>query len=220
MRLAREGWPFVLPGLGAAILLFALGYPIGGAASLALATGVALFFRDPARHFDGPADVLLAAADGKVLSVEEVEADFADGQRRQRIVTFLSVFDVHVQRCPTGGEVVATKLTRGAKVAAFRDDAGEVNERFLTVIRTPAGELVGVVQIAGLVARRVVGYLSEGDRIERGEHLGLIKFGSRVDLYVPPGYNIEVQPGDRVVAGETPMATPQDGHPPDGQPAE
>ncbi len=208
MRLAREAWPFILPGLGAALILFALGRPIGGAVCGALAVAIALFFRDPARHFDGPEDVLLAPADGKILAVEEVEADFAGGERRQRIVTFLSVFDVHVQRSPTSGDVVGWKLTRGAKVAAFRGNAGEVNERYLTVIRTPAEELVGVVQIAGLVARRVVGYLSEGDRIGRGEHLGLIKFGSRVDLYVPPGYIIEVRPGDRVVAGETAMARP------------
>ena len=206
MRLAREGWPFILPGVGAAVVLFAVGKPLGGGICLALAMAVALFFRDPSRRFDGPAGILLAPADGKILRVDEVEADFAGGERRHRIVTFLSVFDVHIQRCPTGGDVVETRLTRGAKVAAFRADAGEVNEQFLTVIRSDHGELVGVVQIAGLVARRVVGYLSHGDRVGRGDHLGLIKFGSRVDLYVPHGYIIEVRPGDRVVAGETPMA--------------
>jgi len=209
MKLAKEGWPFVLPSLGLAVLLFASGRPGWASGLLALALCTALFFRDPQRRFQGASDILLAPADGKVLRVDEVDADFAAGKMR-RIVTFLSVFDVHVQRCPTGGEVVETRLRRGAKVAAFRSDAGEVNEQFLTVIRTPPGELVGVIQIAGLVARRVVGYLARGDKIERGQHLGLIKFGSRVDLLVPPGYMIEVEPGDRVVAGETPMARPTD----------
>ena len=208
MRLAPEGWPFILPSLTAALVLFGFGRSTWGVALLLLAVGTALFFRDPARSFDGPPGILLAPADGKILKVDTVEADFAGGGRRQRIVTFLSVFDVHVQRSPTSGEVVETRLRRGAKVAAFRSDADEVNEQFLTVIRSESGELVGVIQIAGLVARRVVGYLSEGDRIGRGEHLGLIKFGSRVDLLVPPGYIIEVEPGDRVVAGETPMARP------------
>lgn len=215
MRLAPEGWPFVLPWLALAGVLFALAQPRWASACLVLALGVALFFRDPARSFDGPVEILVAPADGKVLRVDTVEADFAESAERQRIVTFLSVFDVHVQRSPVGGEVVGSRYRPGAKVAAFRPEAGEVNEQQLTVIRTDSGELVGVVQVAGLVARRVVGYLSQGERVERGERLGLIRFGSRVDLLVPPGYIIAVEPGDRVVAGETPMARPAAGAPDD-----
>jgi phosphatidylserine decarboxylase len=206
MRLAREGWPFILPSLVAALALLALGRPLGAAILFLVAIATALFFRDPARRFDGPPEVLLAPADGKILAVDEIDAAFAGGERRQRIITFLSVFDVHVQRAPVGGEVVASKLERGAVVAACRPEAGGIEERRLPVIRTPGGELVGVVQIAGRLARRGVGYLDVGDRIGRGEHLGLIKFGSRVDLILPPGCIIEVGPGDRVVAGQTPMA--------------
>lgn len=178
-------------------------------AAILAAGGLAtlLFFRDPARDYEGPAGDLLAPADGKVLAVEEVPSELLGGERLQRVITFLSAFDVHVQRCPAAGEVVRTEFTAGAKVAAFRSDAGEVNERLLTLIRTPSGDIIGVQQIAGLMARRVVGYLEAGDRVERGDHLGLIKFGSRVDLLVPVGYEIRVRPADRVRAGETVMVS-------------
>lgn len=208
MRLAPEGWPFIFPWLGLAVLLFALAHPRWASACLLVALCTALFFRDPSRRFEGGEEILLAPADGKILRIDEIEADFVDGDRMQRIVTFLSVFDVHVQRCPVDGEVTETRFQPGAKVAAFRPRAGEVNEQKLTVIRTGSGELIGVIQIAGLLARRIIGYLAQGDRVERGQHLGLIKFGSRVDLLVPLGYIIEVQPGDRVRAGATPMARP------------
>ncbi len=210
MRIAPEGWPFALPWLIPAMLLFALGRPGWAAGCLLAGLATALFFRDPRRTFDGADDVVIAPADGKIVKVDEVDAEFA-GARRTRIVTFLSVFDVHVQRCPVAGEVVESRLRSGAKIAAFRPEADEVNEQRLTVIRSESGEAFGVVQIAGLVARRVVGYLREGDRVERGQHLGLIKFGSRVDLLVPTSYIIEVRAGDRVRAGSTALARPDPG---------
>ena len=167
---------------------------------------VLLFFRDPRRHFAGTDDVLSAPADGKVLSVDVVEDPAVGPGRFRRVVTFLNVFDVHVQRVPGPGQVVKSELQPGAKVAAYRPDAGVVNEQQVTVLRRDNGDLIGVRQIAGLVARRVVGYLHAGDRAERGRLLGVIKFGSRVDLLVPETYEILVRPGDRVRNGETPMA--------------
>jgi phosphatidylserine decarboxylase len=169
---------------------------------------VLLFFRDPARGSSAPADVLLAPADGKVLSVDVIEDPEVGQGRRRRVVTFLSVFDVHVQRAPTAGEVIASHTRPGEKLAAYRPEAGARNEQHLTVLRQGGGVVVGVRQIAGLVARRVVGYLREGNRVERGQLLGVIKFGSRVDLIVPENYEILVRPGDRVRNGETPMARP------------
>ena len=207
MRIAPEGWPFALPWLLPALLLLWLRQPVWAGVCLLAGVATALFFRDPRRSFDGPDDVVVAPADGRILKVDEVDADFA-GARRTRVVTFLSVFDVHLQRCPVGGEVVESRPRSGAKVAAFRPEADEVNEQRLTVIRTAAGEAIGIVQIAGLVARRVVGYLRQGERVERGQHLGLIKFGSRVDLLVPTGYIIEVGAGDRVRGGATAVARP------------
>jgi phosphatidylserine decarboxylase len=213
MTFAKEAWPFVLPFALVAVALAATGRWGWTAAAVVLALAVLLFFRSPARRFDGPASMVLAPADGKVLRVEEVEDPAVGPGRYRRVVTFLSVFDVHVQRAPVAGEVVVSQLTRGRKVAAFRGDAGEVNERHLTVIaRRGDGAKIGIRQIAGLVARRVVCYLDSGDAVQRGELMGVIKFGSRVDLLVPASYRVLVEPGDRVAGGRTAMAeAPEDG---------
>ncbi|HYL05803.1 MAG TPA: phosphatidylserine decarboxylase, partial [Thermoanaerobaculia bacterium] len=184
---------------------------LGWAAAAGIAgLGLLAFFRDPARRFDGEPDVVLAPAAGLVTLVDLVEdpAPELEPGSYHRVVTFLSVFDVHVQKTPAGGEVIASRHASGRKVAAFRTDAGEVNEQHLTVIRRPGGELIGVRQIAGLLARRVVCYLAAGERVERGEPLGLIKFGSRVDLLVPASYRLLVKKGDRVRNGATPVAAP------------
>ncbi len=206
MSFAREAWPFVLPFvvLGAGLLVFK--HPAWGIASLVLGLLVLLFFRDPHRRFEGEDDIVLAAADGVVTQVDTVEDASVGPGRFQRVVTFLSVFDVHVQRVPTSGEVVASSLARGRKVAAFKVNADEVNELHLTVIERPDGARVGVKQIVGLLARRVVCYLEIGQRIERGQHLGLIKFGSRVDVLVPESWEILVKKGDRMKNGATPLA--------------
>jgi phosphatidylserine decarboxylase len=206
LRFAREGWPFVVPFPLLALLLLWAGRPGWAALTGALGAGVLLFFRDPPRRFHGDAGVVLAPADGLVTGVDTVEDAEVGSGRFHRVVTFLSVFDVHVQRVPTSGEIVLSQLRRGRKVAAFRRDAAAVNEQHLTVLRRPGGDLVAVRQIAGLLARRVVCYLAAGRPVERGEHLGLIKFGSRVDLLVPASYRVLVNKGDRVRNGATPMA--------------
>jgi len=206
LTFVREARPFTIPPLAAALLLALLGFPGWAAGCLLLAVAVLLFFRNPRRTFDGDSDVVLAAADGRILRVDEIDDPELGGGRVQRIVTFLSVFNVHVQRSPVAGEVITARFREGAKVAAFRPQAGEVNEQRLTVIRVSADEVVGVRQIAGLVARRVVGYLERGAQVERGDLLGVIKFGSRVDLLLPLDYKIEVTVGDRVRTGSTPMA--------------
>ena len=209
MTFAKESWPFVLPFALAGGVLLALGHPGWGAGLLVAGFLVLLFFRDPRRVYDGEDGVVLAAADGLITRVDEIEDPEVGPGRHQRIVTFLSVFDVHVQKVPAGGAVVASRYTVGRKVAAFREDAGEVNEKHLTVIRRESGDLVGVRQIAGLLARRVVCYLNEGDRVSRGQPMGLIKFGSRVDLVVPAGSRVLVKKGERVKNGVTPMAVPE-----------
>ncbi len=208
MSFAKEAWPFVVPFAVLAAGLFAFGRPGWGWAAAAAAVLVLLFFRDPRRRFDGDPEVVLAAADGLVTRLDAVEDPAVGPGRWRRVVTFLSVFDVHVQRTPVAGRVVASELTRGRKVAAFRADAGRVNERHLVVLERAGGDLVGVKQVAGLVARRVVCYLESGEVVERGEHLGLIKFGSRVDVLVPEHYEVLVRKGDRVRAGVTPVARP------------
>jgi phosphatidylserine decarboxylase len=208
MKIAKEAWPFVLPFVFLAGLLFVLGRPGLAAASLVAGLLVLLFFRDPRRAYEGEVGVVLAPADGLVTRVDTIEDPELGPGRHHRIVTFLSVFDVHVQRVPAAGEVLVSRYARGRKVAAFREDAGDVNEKHLTVIRRPNGDVIGVRQIAGLLARRVVCYLKEGDHVHRGQSMGLIKFGSRVDLLVPESYRVLVKKGDRLQNGATPAAQP------------
>jgi phosphatidylserine decarboxylase len=192
---------------GAAILYW-IGRPGWAVAALVAGLLVLLFFRDPARRYEGEVGVVLAPADGLITRVDTIEDPEIGPGRYHRIVTFLSVFDVHVQKVPAAGEVIASRYAAGKKVAAFREDAADVNEKHLTVIRRQNGDTLGVRQIAGLLARRVVCYLKEGDHVHRGQPMGLIKFGSRVDLLVPETYELKVKKGDRVKNGATPMALP------------
>lgn len=206
MRIAKEAWPFVLPclafGAGAALA----GFFWTGVLLLVLGFLVAGFFRNPTRRFDGPEDSILAPADGRVLSVERVEdPDLAEGEY-WNIATFLSVFDVHVQRCPAAGRVVRAVYRKGLKLPAFRPEAGVKNESWTTVFELANGQRIAVRQLAGLIARRVVGYLREDQHCRRGDLLGIIKFGSRVDLLVPVAMKVAIRPGDRVRAGETVVA--------------
>jgi phosphatidylserine decarboxylase len=206
MSFAKEAWAFVLPLVAIAAALFWFERRVAAIAVLVVSFLVLLFFRDPRRHYDGPEGVVLAAADGLVTAVDEVvDPEIGPGPYR-RVVTFLSVFDVHVQRSPVAGEVVFSALLRGQKLAAYRADVGDKNERYTNVFQRPNGDRIGVRQLAGLIARRVVSYLGKGDRVERGALMGVIKFGSRVDLYVPASYEILVRKGDRVRVGETAMA--------------
>lgn len=208
MTFARESWPFVLPFVALALALYLAGHPRWALVVLLVAFLVLLFFRNPRRRYEGDAGAVLAAADGLVTQVDQVEDPAVGPGRYHRVVTFLSVFDVHVQRAPAGGTVLASQLTRGRKVAAFRQDAGTVNEQHLTVLELSSGERIGVRQIAGLVARRVVCYLEPGETVARGQLLGLIKFGSRVDLLVPASYRLVVKKGDRLKTGLSPVAFP------------
>jgi phosphatidylserine decarboxylase len=197
---AREGWPFVLvPGVVGA--LFAL----AGRRRLALpfvATALASlgFFRDPERTTPVSPNGVIAPADGRVTIVDEPEDSFVGPATRVSI--FLSPFDVHVTRSPIPGLVVGTVYTSGRFLPAYRPEAGAENERCAVHIEG-AGTRVTVVQIAGVVARRVVCRVGAGDKLEAGERFGIIRFGSRTDCYMPRGTQVLVQPGDRVVGGET-----------------
>lgn len=206
MRFAREGWPFVLPFVALAAVVGLLGSFWGTSLCLLLAIAVLLFFRDPPRRFEGGPELLLAAADGIVTGVDEIEEPALGPGRFKRVITFLSAFDVHVQRLPASGTVIESTYRPGRKIAAFLAHADRVNQWHLAVIERPNGDRIGVRQIAGLLARRVVCHLREGQAVERGDHLGLIKFGSRVDLLVPCTYEVLVAEGQRLRNGETPVA--------------
>lgn len=208
MTFARESLVFVLPFVAAAFLLALTGAYRWALAATIVGLCVLLFFRVPRRDFDGPPDAVLAPANGRVTHVGRIEEPLVGEGELLHVVTFLSVFNVHVQRSPVAGTVAESLYTPGRKVAAFRDDAGDVNENQLTVLHTDSGERFGVRQIAGLLARRVVSHVEPGDALRRGELMGLIKFGSRVDLILPPSYRVQVQVGQRLVEGESVVAVP------------
>jgi phosphatidylserine decarboxylase len=206
MRFAKEGWPFVVPFLAIAAVLFAFGLALSGGLALALGGGVLLFFRDPKRTFSGPAEIVTSAADGLVTRVDRVRDVDLGNQEYLRVVTFLSVFDVHVQRAPIAGTVTKSVPRAGKKLAAYRKEVDTMNQSHLTVLRGRDGQEIGVRQIVGLVARRVVPYLRVGQAVERGGLLGVIKFGSRVDVLMPGHYRPLTKVGERVRCGETPIA--------------
>lgn len=201
----RDGHKFIAIGLIVTLLLFLLWAPLGWIAAL-ITAWIIYFFRDPDRVTPLREGLVLAPADGKISLIETVRppAELGLGdEERVRISIFLSVFDVHIQRAPVAGRIVRSLYIPGAFLNAALDKASEENERRSIVIETPAGTKVGVVQIAGLVARRIVTLAAEGDSLGAGERFGLIRFGSRVDTYLPPGAFPAVAIGQRAIGGET-----------------
>lgn len=194
---AREGWGYVA-GL-CAIGLLAL--PLGGWAWAlvfwAMGAAVACFFRDPHRTPPDEPGAVLAPADGRVVEV----ASTGDGGGVVRI--FLSPLDVHINRSPVAGRIASVRYRRGRFLAAYKEDASSVNEQNALEIETEAGGRFGVVQIAGVLARRIVCWRKAGDLLGAGERFGLIQFGSRTDLHLPGGYDIIAREGQRVRGGET-----------------
>ena len=165
------------------------------------------FFRDPERYFDSKDNQLLSAADGKICFIGEenppVETQFKE--KMKKISIFMNVFNVHVNRSPVDGIIEKIIYKNGKFFNASLDKASEHNERNSFIIETNTDKIV-VVQIAGLIARRILSFISEGDKIDKGDRIGLIRFGSRVDIYFPSTYEIKVNQNDIVVAGETIIA--------------
>jgi phosphatidylserine decarboxylase len=202
---ALEGWVRCAFPLLAGTALLALGQRRAGAAALAIASLVLLFFRDPERVPAGGAADFVSPADGKVVAVDRARMPGYFPAEVLRISVFMNVFDVHVNRIPFDGRVVSVRHLPGRFRFADREGAGIENERVEVLLEDAAGRKALLVQVAGFVARRIVCRLSPGDEVARGERLGLICFGSRVDLYLPEGYAARVLPGDRVRAGVTPL---------------
>lgn len=204
----RDGYKFIAIGAGLT-LVFMLLLPFIGWLMLLLTLWVVYFFRDPDRVTPLRAGLVIAPADGRIIAIQRMrppmELGLGDAER-VRISTFLSVFDVHVNRSPVPGRIVRSLYVPGAFLNAAFDKASEQNERRALVVETPGGEEVAVVQIAGLVARRIVTFAGEGDTVGVGQRFGLIRFGSRVDVYLPPEKTALVAIGQRAIAGETVLA--------------
>ncbi len=204
----RDGYKFIAIGAGVSLLLFLLWPPLAWLAVLVTAWMI-YFFRDPTRVTPLREGLVVAPADGRICAIERVrppaELGLGDAQRL-RVSIFLSVFDVHINRAPMAGRVIRSVYVPGSFLNAAVDKASEENERRGIVIDTgPDGE-VAMVQIAGLIARRIVTFVEQGDTVGVGERVGLIRFGSRVDLYLPPGRGALVAVGQRAVGGETVVA--------------
>ncbi|MHA6796824.1 phosphatidylserine decarboxylase [Pseudonocardia bannensis] len=181
---------------------------------LAATAGVAAFFREPRRVPPTRPGIVLAPADGTVATVSEVlppaELDLPR-EPAPRVSVFLSVLDVHVQRIPANGRVLAVEYRAGKFLSADLDKASEDNERSALLLETAGGARIGVMQIAGLLARRIVCEVGPGAEVAAGETYGLIRFGSRVDTYLPAGSRVLVAPGQRTIGGETVLAELPDG---------
>lgn len=198
MSIAKEGYPYIAILGVAAIAAFLAGWKWPGAIFLILAAFVTFFFRDPDRTFEGTERQIASPADGKVVSVRK-----ENGQ--EAISIFLSVFDVHINRAPITGKVSAVDYYKGKFLLAFDERASGENERN-SITMEGQGHKIRFVQIAGLIARRIVCWSKPGETLAVGDRIGLIKFGSRVDVFLPAGSKVYVKRGDRVIGGKTALA--------------
>lgn len=203
--IAREGYPFILP-----LVIFAISSAVLGVTWLfiglsCVAIFVIWFFRNPERNTPNVPKMLVSPADGKIIRIDEVERNDLIKGRFKKISIFMNIFNVHVNRIPYSGQVQSIVYHKGMFLSANMDKASDNNERNSVVIRTDDGREILTVQIAGLIARRIVCWLIEGTEVRRGERFGLIRFGSRLDVYLPLDSTIAVKIGDRVRAGETPL---------------
>jgi len=194
---ASEGWPFIIPLAVVTAILFAFGWRNTAFVALALTLFVLFFFRDPERPVAEGAGVVVSPADGKVIVIKDIFEPTYLKKDVKQISIFLSVFNVHVNRAPIGGTVEAVKYNPGKFHVASVDKASLDNEQTAMVIATGQQKVL-VKQIAGLIARRIVCYAKPGDSIKKGERYGLIRFGSRVDIFLPKDAEIKVKLGDRV----------------------
>lgn len=201
---AKEGWPF----LAAAVVIALIVSIAWGWWSIPLwlaALFILQFFRDPARNVPGDRDAVISPADGRIVAVERSRDPYLD-RDALKISVFMNVFNVHSNRSPVDGEVKKRWYYGGKFLNAALDKASMENERNALWIRTDKGVDVTCVQVAGLIARRILCYVQANDRLRRGQRFGFIRFGSRVDVYLPPGAAPQAAIGDKVYAGETILA--------------
>ncbi|HYL31868.1 MAG TPA: phosphatidylserine decarboxylase [Stellaceae bacterium] len=203
-----DGWRFILIFAAVTLILFWIAQPLGWLGVIATIWCVT-FFRNPWRVTPQREGLVVAPADGVIVAVDEAvpppELGMGDAPMR-RIGIFLSIFDVHVNRVPAAGRVVKAAYRKGKFVNAALDKASEDNERMAIRLALPDGAEIAVVQIAGLIARRILCELTEGQNVIAGQRLGLIRFGSRTDLYLPPSWSHFAIVGQRMVGGETVLA--------------
>jgi phosphatidylserine decarboxylase len=203
--IAREGWVFLAIAVAAALLLSATGHWLVGGVAWLAALFILQFFRDPPRTIPHAPNAVLSPADGKVVRVERTRDPYLQ-RDALKISVFMNVFNVHSNRSPVDGIVVGAWYHAGSFLNAAMDKASLENERNALHLRTASGHDVTCVQVAGLIARRILCYVKPGDTLSRGQRYGFIRFGSRVDVYLAPDAVPKVVVGDAVYATETLLA--------------
>jgi phosphatidylserine decarboxylase len=203
--IAREGWPFL--AIAVALALAATAFCAAWSVLLwIIALFVLQFFRDPPREVPQGDGLVLSPADGRVIKVERTRDVY--GQRDAILVSvFMNVFNVHSNRSPADGAIQTVQYFSGKFVNADLDKASTENERNAIVMQTAGGQIITFVQVAGLIARRILCYVKPGDMLVRGQRYGFIRFGSRVDVYLPLDAQVKVSIGDKVAATSTVLAT-------------
>ncbi len=206
MKIAREGYPLILTGAALTILAFVLGGKAVGTILLIVTLAVTAFFRDPDRVIPTGEGLIVSPADGKIVSIVDLKPDANSSTLTTRISIFLSPLDVHINRIPVTAKIEEVIYQRGKFMAAYKDEASSRNEQNTIELADERGRRLRVVQVAGVVARRIVSRVHQGLDVQRGERFGLIMFGSRTDSYLPGDCKIEVAEGQRVKGGETILA--------------
>jgi phosphatidylserine decarboxylase len=196
--MASEGWPFIVPLLGGALLLWIAGITWGGLILILLAAGVGLFFRDPERFPPTEPGAILAPADGRVVRI----GPSLDGRQGTEVSIFLSLFDVHINRAPCAGRVEEVLPSPGTFRVAWKEDASRSNAQTLIHLKGGPRDIF-VRQVAGILARQIVTWVHPGQEVQAGERIGMIRFGSRVDLLLPEGIHPRVRIGDQVRGAES-----------------
>jgi phosphatidylserine decarboxylase len=205
MRIDPAGWPFVLGGSALAVVAWLLGGLVYGAPLLALPAFFLFFFRDPDRAHHAPAEGVVSPADGRVMVAGAPTGEAVPPGRWQQISIFLSPLDVHVNRIPVSGRVTSVEYHPGRFLPAYRRESGDLNEHTEVVIEQ-RGQQVVVRQIVGVLARRIVCRTKEGAEVRAGDRFGVMKFGSRMDVFLPADATIHVEVGQAVVGGVTVVA--------------
>jgi len=201
---AREGLPFIFIGAFLTVLFLYFGFVLLTTLTGVLCLFTMFFFRDPTRETQVPEKSVLTPADGKVLEIRHLKDENNPlGAPAVKVSVFMSLFSVHVNRIPVGGKILTILYNPGKFFSANLDKASEQNENNSITLQTDDGRRIVLVQIAGLIARRIVCWIKEGDHVKTGQRFGLIRFGSRLDLYLPYDSRIIVQPFHKVRAGET-----------------
>jgi phosphatidylserine decarboxylase len=201
--MAIEGLPFLIPMVLLTVMLGILGWKVWMSLGILLSLFIAYFFRNPKREIPNLQNIVLSPADGKVIHVGECEEDRFLKEKALKVSIFMSLFDVHLNRAPVSGKVLEKNYLPGQFLVASVEKSSLLNEQNAMILETEDRIKILLIQIAGLVARRIVCYAKAGDLLRKGEIFGLIRFGSRVDLYLPPEVKPIVRVGQHVKGGES-----------------